>query len=308
VSTQPVLLPGKTFEIVPEEDRRDSNWQLAAIAWSRQNIEFNDLIDEVQFSERFDTELHYSLGDLWTRAFVTTCGESALGDFLRAAGREDAVREMPAAIFWRDTTGYMNCDLDTINEQWRTQMGELLATIDQSLFPIFSDIVVSLDSELNQIVINATLKPYEPTDSESSDTGNGAISDADPELQVPPRFIVRVAASSARLAAGVDPTYRGQLLTTDGQTAVRFTIPAAAISGTRFRYQLGYSPQSNSRYYYQEWKRGSLAVVGRFNGTWRSRLSSEPTPLKAMQTPRLRIRFNAPLSVNGASILISICN
>jgi len=247
-----------SFEIVPEEDRRDSNWQLAAIAWSRQNIEFNDLIDEVQFSERFDTELHYSLGDLWTRAFVTTCGESALGDFLRAAGREDAVREMPAAIFWRDTTGYMNCDLDTINEQWRTQMGELLATIDQSLFPIFSDIVVSLDSELNQIVINATLKPYEPTDSESSDTGNGAISDADPELQVPPRFIVRVAASSARLAAGVDPTYRGQLLTTDGQTAVRFTIPAAAISGTRFRYQLGYSPQSNSRYYYQEWKRGSL--------------------------------------------------
>ena len=88
-----------SFEVVPEVARRDSNWQLAAISWQRQNIEFNDLIDEAGFSERFDPELHYSLGDLWTRAFVTTCGESAMGDFLRASGRGRRSK--------RDASGYL---------------------------------------------------------------------------------------------------------------------------------------------------------------------------------------------------------
>jgi len=242
-----------SFEVVPEQARRDSNWQLAAISWQRQKIEFNELIDEAAFSERFDPELHYSLGDLWTQAFVTTCGEQALGDFLRAAGRQDAVRDLPAAIFWRDTAGQIGCDLDTVNEQWRNQMQELHASVDQARFPIYSDFVITRDAQSDQIIITTTLAPYSEVDSNEQTTEQDYT-----DTVLPERFIVRIGAASSRLAAGVDPVYRGQLVEEEGVRKIQFTIPASAISGSRFRYQPGYTPSEGSRYYYEAWKRGSV--------------------------------------------------
>lgn len=241
-----------SFEVVPEQARRDSNWQLATVSWKRQNIEFNDLIDEAAFSERFDPELHYSLGDLWTRSFVSTCGEQALGSFLRAAGRADAVRNLPAAIFWRDTASFIDCDLDTVNEQWRRQMEDLHASVEQERFPTYTDIVINRDTQTDQILITATLAPYEISES-SSDTQAQAAN-----VRLPERFIVRIGAGSARLAAGVDPVYRGQLVEEQGISKVRFTVPASAVSGNRFRYQPGFTPIEGSRYYYEAWKRGSI--------------------------------------------------
>ncbi|MFK7994040.1 MAG: ABC transporter permease [Granulosicoccus sp.] len=242
-----------SFQVVPEEARRDSNWQLAAISWKRQNIEFDDLTDEAGFSQRFDPELHYSLGDLWTRAFVSTCGEPAMGDFLRAAGRENAVKDLPASIFWRDTAGHIDCDLDVVNEQWRTQMEDLHASVNQAKFPIFTDIVIKREEQTGQIIVTATLSPFEANENASSEK-----STSQDDIDVPGRFILRIGAASNRIAAGVDPTYRGQVVEDEGMTKVRFTIPASAINGTRFRYQPGYTPFEGSRYYYEAWKRGSI--------------------------------------------------
>ena len=252
-----------SFEVVPEQGRRDSNWELAAVSWQRQKIEFNDLIDETGFSERFDPELHYSLGDLWTRAFVTTCGQSAMGDFLRATGRKGAVRDLPAAIFWRDTTGHINCDLDTVNEQWRQQMQELYASVDQSRFPEFTDIVIEPNEESGQVIVSASLSAYDANDKDNGPSGQSTSdksvrADDTDSIQIPERFVIRVGAASTRIAAGVDPVYRGQIVEDDNAVRVRFSIPESAIAGTRFRYQLGYTPSAGSRYYYETWRRGSL--------------------------------------------------
>ena len=149
-----------SFEVVPETERRDSNQQLAAVSWKRQNIEFTDLIDEAGFAERFDAELHYSLGDLWTQAYVDICGEPALGEFLRAAGRDTAVSDLAPAIFWRDTTGFIDCDLDTVNEHWRTQMDALYDSVQAERFPMYTGIVVKDDADSDQIVVTASMAPY----------------------------------------------------------------------------------------------------------------------------------------------------
>lgn len=232
-----------SFEVVAEDARRDSNWELASVAWHRQNIEFNDMLDAATFSERFDAELHYSLGDLWTRAFVQTCGVTALGDFIRATGRDGAVKDLPASIFWRDTTGAIGCDLDTINEQWRTEMSLLYASVPVARFPVYKDVIVNKDSESGQITISAVL--------ESAD-------DAEPEFDMPTRFIVRIGRSSSQLSSGVDAIYRGKFVNDAGQPRIEFLIPASAIAGNKFRYQLGFTPSEDSRYYYELWRRGSI--------------------------------------------------
>jgi len=252
-----------SFEIVTEQARRDSNWQLAAVSWKRQGIEFNDLIDESGFSSRFDAELHYSLGDLWTKAFVDVCGEPALGDFLRASGREDAVRDMAPGAFWRDTAGEIGCELDSVNEQWRSQMNTIYAQVDAAVFPAFTDVVTKRDDASGQIVITASLGEYvaekgksasELLSSTSSDS-----SDASTNIFVPERFIVRVSVGGNRLATGVDPVYRGQLVSAEsGLPEVRFTVPSSAVVGSRFTFQLGFAPSADSRYYYEKWTRGSI--------------------------------------------------
>lgn len=232
-----------SFEVVPEEARRESNWELASVSWKRQRIDFEDMLDANGFAEKYDAELHYSLGDLWTHAFVDTCGLSALGDFVRATGRESAALDLPAGIFWRDTMREIACDLDTVNERWAQHMENLYAQIPVARFPLYSNIVVRRDLETDRIIIEAELKSAE----ESNETFDN-----------PTRYIVRVGRSSLQLASGVDSVYRGSLVTEDNQQRIRFQIPAHEIVGKRFRYQLGLSPSEESRYYYEQWRRGSL--------------------------------------------------
>lgn len=228
---------------MPEEARRESNWELASVSWKRQRIDFEDMLDANGFAEKYDAELHYSLGDLWTHAFVDTCGLSALGDFVRATGRESAALDLPAGIFWRDTMREIACDLDTVNERWAQHMENLYAQIPVARFPLYSNIVVRRDLETDRIIIEAELKSAE----ESNVTFDN-----------PTRYIVRVGRSSLQLASGVDSVYRGSLVTEDNQQRIRFQIPAHEIVGKRFRYQLGFSPSEESRYYYEQWRRGSL--------------------------------------------------
>lgn len=270
-----------SFAIVPEVQRRRSNWELASVAWKRQTIRFDDLIDADGFASQYDAELHYSLGDLWTRAMVSTCGLSSLGDFLRATGREGAVRDLPAAIFWRDTMRAIDCDLDTLNATWRAQMNEQYESVDASRFPIYSDIVVEAEQGGDQVRVTARLAPYEDDngatfavefgldavsdEADSADGDNSAtVDESEPSdtgtLKIPHRFMIRVEAISTQLAPAVDPVFRGQLLGEGDEQRVQFVVPAYAVPGLRFRYQLGYAPSAESRFYYERWRRAAAGA------------------------------------------------
>lgn len=256
-----------SFEVVPEVIRRRSNWELAAVAWQRQSIEFADLINAAAFSEKFDADLHYSLGDLWTKAMVDTCGVASLGDFLRATGRSDAIRNLPAALFWRDTTRFIGCDLDTVNVTWQTQMQALVDSADSLAYPKYTDISVDKDPATRQIRIRASLGAADD-DVSRIESGTAADDSIDTEtdqsstrlnsrIKIPARFTVRTGRISTQLSAGVDPQFRGQLKMEEGVQFVEFLIPERAVPGTRFRYQLGFTPSDDGRYYYEAWRRGS---------------------------------------------------
>ena len=232
-----------SFEVVPEPERRAANHALAAVAHDRQGIRFEDLIDDAAFGERFDPELYYSLGDLWSLALVDACGERVLGDFLRAAGREGASRDIGGALFWRDTFRASGCELDAVNSVWASRMAALLDTVDEGRFPEFEDILVTRDAEAGVVRLEATLDP--PTG----------------ELVEPARVVARVK-EDGRLSAGVDPVFPGTLERDGERVRVRFAVPERAVSGTRFRYQLGYEPGGalDSRVYYDSWRDGTAPL------------------------------------------------
>ncbi|MFT5895109.1 MAG: ABC-type transport system involved in cytochrome c biogenesis permease component [bacterium] len=254
-----------SFEVVPEIGRRQSNWGLASVAWKRQNIEFNDLIDASSFSEEFDAELHYSLGDLWAAAFVDTCGDSSLGDFVRATGRDNASKGLIADFFWRDTMQAIGCDLDTVNARWQENMSSLYEQVEKESFPEFVDISIRRDEGSNRIKVVATLVANTNQDSNSVSvygSSSAIINDTAPSFAIPDRYIIRIRNVTSKLAAGVDHTFRGRLITDGVGVQVEFLFPDYVVPNIRFRYQIGYTPSRDSRYYYESWRRGSVSSSG----------------------------------------------
>jgi len=254
-----------SFEVVPEPARRASNHAIAAMAHARHEIRFDDLVDGQEFARRFDAELYYSLGDLWSMALVETCGENILGDFLRAAGRDDAPREMSAERFWRDTFRETGCDLDTVNASWNERVRAVLETVEQARFPRFGDVSIQRDAMADTVIIEAVLLPAAKVAVDVHEDLDGDRTGDFANIIAPQRVVARVR-DADRIGGGVDPVFRGTLTTKDGRSVARFSIPERAVSRALFRYQLGFQPSAefdgplDSRIYYDVWKEGSAPL------------------------------------------------
>ena len=82
------------FTVAPDDDRRQLNWIVGALAADRHDIDFNDLVDGQELARKFDAELPYTLGDLWVNTMTEVCGHDSLGKFLEIISSDDAVLSM----------------------------------------------------------------------------------------------------------------------------------------------------------------------------------------------------------------------
>jgi len=218
-----------SFNIVPDVESRESNWLISSIAWQRHNIKFAELANRAVFESLYDPELLYGIGDIWVEAMAQTCGESSVGDFLRAVGR---------STFWRTHLQYIGCDLDSVNNHWRQLMQATIDDRNNGAFPYFENVVVSRSGTADLITISANLREAE----------SGFL---------PEEYYVRIQ-SEAGLTSAVSPVLNGKLVNGGEFARVEFSVLPRLIDGKRFKYQLGYTPIANSRTYYDKWRSGSL--------------------------------------------------
>ena len=115
-----------SFRIVPDSQRRQANWTVAALAFRRHDIRFSDLADFGALSQRFDPELIYSLADHWVEALVETCGLNVLGDILRVAGSSQFPDGLGGERYWRELLQAPECELERVNINWASAMDLLL--------------------------------------------------------------------------------------------------------------------------------------------------------------------------------------
>ena len=137
--------------------------------------------------------------------------------------------------YWRHHLQNIGCDLEEVNHNWRQQMQHIVDTRDDGAFPTFDN--VTLTSRDNSLVITANVTP-----------GSTGL--------LPPRYYIRVEGET-RLARTISPIRTGQQIQTEPTVQVEFTVPSQEIEGSRFRYQIGYDPYPDSRYYFEKWRSGS---------------------------------------------------
>ncbi len=225
-----------TAELLPDEPARRAHRRLAAAAFDRHRIRFDDLIDDQTFKATHDANLVYPLGETWTAALAQTCGPGVTGDFFRALGRDDAVQDLAGLPLWQDTLRAAGCSLETAVARWGQNMTRLVATERDflaSLPRLGGGVIRFEDSEL---VFQLQL---------DRDVENPAES-----------YFLRVRRNPD---ASEDETYTFTArLEPDGSGAY-FRVPEAWIEGDSFELQFGQSIPGSVWPFFEDWQAASYA-------------------------------------------------
>ncbi|MFK7987782.1 MAG: ABC transporter permease subunit [Sandaracinaceae bacterium] len=195
------------YEVVPGEAARTEARIVAAASWDRHSLRMRDVLDDERLRARLDTTLVYPLGEVFAASVTDVCGPHAIGDTLRAMGREDAPRDLDPIPFWEDTLRAAGCDLERVGARFATLMAELVHT-HRDAIERYPRVGVTVASEGRRLTIEARTDRPVPEDGalwvvlrrgpESSDTGVVSVR-ASPDPEDPTRWTASVA--SSRLGA-----------------------------------------------------------------------------------------------------------
>ncbi|MDQ3032707.1 MAG: ABC transporter permease, partial [Myxococcota bacterium] len=116
------------YEVVPNDAARRESRIVAAASFERHHIELEDVLDDDRLRARYDTALSYSLGEAWTEAIAEACGRAAVGDVMRAIGRDDAARDLAPLALWQDALQSIGCSEVAARGRWESLLAR---TADQ---------------------------------------------------------------------------------------------------------------------------------------------------------------------------------
>lgn len=134
--------------VEPRPEALAASRLVAAAAWRRGKIRFEDLASHERLRERHDPQLVYMLGESWCAALEESCGREAAGRVLRAIGRPDAPRGLDPLAFWQDTLQACGYDLERVNAAWSQLLEKVEADEAATLakIPRLSGAVVAQNS------------------------------------------------------------------------------------------------------------------------------------------------------------------
>jgi len=233
------------FTVAPDDDRRQLNWIVGALAADRHDIDFNDLVDGQELARKFDAELPYTLGDLWVNTMTEVCGHDSLGKFLEIIASDDAVLSMQGIAFWRQHLQRIPCELEDINFRFKERIDEIVASDAAKAIPTTVSVNVRLDENQEDIFwMDVTVDNAFETDS------NGTpVAGSD--------YMVRIK-SGASLSRTVDEVILGYPESADSPNVVSFRLQKNQVINDRFQYQVGYAGGFEYRPVFDEWQNAAL--------------------------------------------------
>lgn len=124
------------YHLFEPEQSIDQLRSVAAIMHSRDEVDFDEMVDSRLLSARRDTDLVYPLGEVFVEAFVARYGEEAIGNVVRALVRDDAPEDLSGLELWRDVFQACGYNLDDVLDEFFAKLdaeverhGELIDTL-----------------------------------------------------------------------------------------------------------------------------------------------------------------------------------
>ncbi len=219
------------MELWDDPDARRAHRRLAAAAFERHNIRFEELLDDDGFDADHDSNLVYVLGETWTAALVESCDALAPGRFFRALAREDAPEDLSGITLWQDTLRAAGCALEPAVAIWGERMTQLVANEGEFLeqLPSMGGGVVEVKND--QLIVQASFdRPLaNPAD----------------------EYYLRVRRDAS---VSLDQAYVfSSTISEDGQS-VNFRVPVAWVDDGTFELQFGQSIPGARWPFFEDWQ------------------------------------------------------
>lgn len=199
-------------ELSEERELRAISRLVAVTSWERQQVRFDDLVDNTHFVERWDTTLAYPLGETLSEAIARACGPQTYGDVIRAFTRDDLPQDATHDVLFRHVLGTVGCDYEHVGGAWEQLMAET-ATAERAridAIPRLSGGVIGYEGD--DLVVEGTL---------------------DRAPLATEHYVLRVRADAATPDTEVRAV-EGTIVASSSPRRVRFAIPTSMIRGLRF--------------------------------------------------------------------------
>jgi hypothetical protein len=110
------------------------NWLLrvAGATRARDQVKFEELLDDQALTLKRDSDLVYPLGEVFVSALVTRYGAAAPGQVLRAFARPDAPKDLKGFALWQDVLQACKFNLSDVEDAFFAELDQ--AVTDQRAF------------------------------------------------------------------------------------------------------------------------------------------------------------------------------
>lgn len=211
------------YEVLDLDEQRHALRLLAATAWQRLDLQFDDLMHASTFRERYDENLIYAVGEAWVTSLAQVCGKQAPGAVVRAMAALGASKRQ-GREFWQATLRKANCSFSAVNARFARLMKD--NSVQTNSVPVVRGGVERADGK-----IKVTLQ----LDGAATETRYTVI--------------VRIRDSS-QVTQG--RAYSRQTAMHIGETK-KITLPGPAAPDKIFQYQLGVVFIDGQRPYFGRW-------------------------------------------------------
>ena len=196
--------------------------RVAAVMRAREQVEFEELLDDQLFSGKWDRDLVYPLGEVFVYALVERYGEESPARVTQAFGRKGAPEGLKGVILWQDVLQACGYNLSEVVDGF---YAELDKAVDEHRW--FIERIPRLRGAVEYARQQVGIRPSPST------TAAG---------EIVCRFRAR--------AAEADRFYEWSYPDESGI----FWAPASGYSGRSFWYQLGLSTPDAAHILFEEWE------------------------------------------------------
>ena len=234
------------YSVAPLPDaQREKDHLLASISAQRHDIDFALLANDSVFSDTYDIELHYTLGDLWVASLSAVCGDNAPTEVLTVFADPTLSRLLTGTRLWETVLQRISCSLQDVNAHWQDQQAALLRDNPEVVIPALDQMMIDHQPEQGVVLLTANVAAPE--------------SDASGTRQAADSYTWRLRIKSGdSLQPAATLQFTGKVTTANGNTTVTYRVPARHFNTQRFTYQPGIGVFENARTYWQTWESGSL--------------------------------------------------
>lgn len=107
--------------------RLDSLLRVAAVMRARDEVKFEELLDNDALTLKRDTDLVYPLGEVFVSALVQRYGQAAPGRVIRAFGRPNAPKNLTGFALWQDVLQACGYNLGDIEDAFFSQLDQAVS-------------------------------------------------------------------------------------------------------------------------------------------------------------------------------------